>query len=115
MTEPSEAVTAAPCSVCGEPIPMRVAEYKEMVALGAPVVHREHAQVAKGPVLRSYRAVVQVYEDAADGTSELVAATTATAQAPTLHAAFADALSVDLQHKWLVMAEKSSLGDLPTT
>jgi len=109
---PIEAVTVAPCSVCGVDIPMRISEYKEMIALGAPVVHAEHVNT-KPPLVKSYRAVVEVFEVKEDGTLELVAATTAKAHAPTLHAAFADSLSVDLQRKWLTMAEKSSLGDLP--
>jgi len=106
------AYTSAPCSVCGVAIPMLVTEYKEILALGAPVVHREHSQ-EPAPVLKTYRAVVQVFEVAADGTQELVASTTAKAQAATLHAAFDDALSADLQGKWLRMAEHTAMGDLP--
>lgn len=107
-----EAITSAPCSVCGQPIPMRISEYKEMIAMGAPVTHAEHTQVA-APVVKNYRAVVQVFEVADDGTTELVAATTAKATAPTLHAAFDGPLSEDLQGKWIHMAEHSAIGDLP--
>lgn len=111
---PIEAVTVAPCAICGKDIPMRVSEYKEMVRLGAPVIHREHIETETAPALKSYRAVVQVYEDDEENaTSELVAATTATAHAPTFHAAFAGPLSEDLQRKWLTMGEKSSIADLP--
>lgn len=110
---PVEALTFAPCAVCGRDIPMRLSEYKEMLALGAPVMHAEHTQTDAPPVLKSYRAVVQVFEVGEDGSQELVAATTAKAEAPTLHAAFNGSLSEDLQRKWLAMAEHSMLGDLP--
>lgn len=50
-----EPVTVAPCSICGPDIPMRVSEYKEMVALGAPIVHREHSVTKPEPILKSYR------------------------------------------------------------
>lgn len=107
--------TAAPCSVCGLPVPMLASEYQEMVALGAPVMHREHTTTTNvTPILKSYRAVVQVFEVHDDGSQELVAATTAKANAPTLQAAFADPLSTDLQGKWLAMAEKAAFADLPS-
>ncbi|MGV8972205.1 MAG: hypothetical protein ACOH10_07770 [Rhodoglobus sp.] len=106
-------MTTAPCSICGRPIGMRISEYKEMLALGAPIVHREHTTTAAEPILKSYRATVQVYEVSEDGTQELVAATTAKAHAASLHAAFNGPLSEDLQAKWLAMGERSALADLP--
>lgn len=109
-----EAVTTAPCSICGRPIGMRLSEFKEMVALGAPIMHREHAALdEQEPILKSYRATVQVYEVSEDGTQELVAATTAKAHAASLNAAFNGPLSEDLQTKWLAMGERSALADLP--
>lgn len=114
MTEAAvEAVIVAPCTICGVGIPMRVSEYKEMVALGAPVIHREHVTANDAPVLKFYKAVVQVFEVAVDGSEELVAATTVKAHAPTLHAAFNGPLSEELQEKWLAMGEKSMIADSP--
>lgn len=94
---------------------MRISEYKEMVGLGAPVMHAECAgHTDTTPVLRTYKASVQVYEMHDDGTMEMVAATSVKAQAHTLHAAFNGPLSAELQIKWLAMADKSTLADLPT-
>jgi hypothetical protein len=103
---------STPCSVCGIAMLVPEEDFKEAMRLGAPIRHGYHGQENIEVVVnRRYEARVTVVRVEEDGTEIPMLGVTARGDAPTLQAAMNDALSGDLQTKWLKVIENAHLAE----